>query len=487
MDKLLGFTPDADPTTPGVVTSCTNFIPYEQGMKGAPTATTPASVPALAAACNGAAVVTKLDDTRRVFAGSTTALYELSAGSWTARTRGTGAYTGGTDTRWSFAQFGDVSLASDLTDVIQRSNGSGAFADIATAPKAKVIFSVGAFVMALNTVDGTYGASPDRWWCCAASDETSWTPSVSTLATTGRLVSTPGQLVAGGRLGEYAIAYKAKAIYLGQYVGAPSVWDWVQVPGGEAGCVGQDAWCDIGGAHFVVGDDNIWLFDGSRPVPLGVGQVRQWFYNNSNPTYRYKTQCIFDRQNNVVWTFYPSTSSTACDSALVYHVQTKQWGSVTISIEAALNYIASGVTIDGLSSISSTIDGLSGYSFDSQFWLSGGKALSAVNTSHQLQLLTGVCGSSSFTTGDAGDDEQYSLLSKIRIRYAPGYAPTSASVQTYTKATEGDSLTAANSGTINDGKFDVLQDGRFHRAAFAFTGDVRVIGMGAVLTPTGRA
>lgn len=486
MDKLLGFTPDADPTTPGVVTACTNFIPYEQGMKGSPSAATPSNVPALAAACKGAAVITKLDDTRRIIAGTTTNLYELISGSWADKTRGT-AYTGSSDSRWSIAQFGDATLAANLADVIQRSNGSGAFADVATAPKAKIIFSVGAFVMALNTVDGTYGTTPDRWWCCAANDDTNWTPSVTTLATTGRLVSAPGKLTAGGRLGEYAVAYKDKAIYIGQFIGAPAVWDWRQVPGGEAGCVGQDAWCDIGGTHFIVGSDNIWLFDGSRPVPLGVGQVRQWFYNNSNPTYRYTTQCVFDRQNNVVWMFYPSNSATSPDSVLVYHVQTKQWGSVTLSIESVMNYVSAGVTIDDLSSISSTIDGLASYTFDSQFWLAGGRALSVFNTLHQLQLMTGQSSTSGFTTGDAGDDDQYSLLSKIRIRFAPGYAPSSASVQTYTKSTEGASPSLVASGSINDGKFDVLQSGRFHRAAFSFTGDNRVLGIGAVLTPEGNA
>ena len=65
MDKLLGFTPDMDPTTPGVVTECVNFIPYINGMRGAPTGSTPASTPALAAACQGIAVTTRLDDTRR--------------------------------------------------------------------------------------------------------------------------------------------------------------------------------------------------------------------------------------------------------------------------------------------------------------------------------------------------------------------------------------------------------------------------------------
>lgn len=486
MDKLLGFTPDADPTVPGVITACTNLIPYEIGMAAAPTGNTPSGVPALAAACQGAAVITKLDDTRRVIAGTATKLYELGSSVWTDVARAS-VYTGGVDSAWSFAQFGNSTLAANLADTIQRSNTSGAFADIATAPKAKIIFSVGAFVMALNTVDGTYGTSPNRWWCCASYDETNWTPSVSTLATTGQLVSTQGQITAGGRLGEYAVAYKDKAIYVGQFVGAPAVWDWVQVPGGDAGCVGQDAWCDIGGAHFIIGQDNIWVFDGSRPAPLGIGQLRQWFYNNSNPSYRYKTRCVFDRQNNVVWTFYPSKSSTTLDMALVYHIQTKQWGLATISIEAALNYIAAGVTIDGLSAVSSTIDGLSSYSFDSQFWNAGGRALSVVNTSHQVQLMTGSAGSSSMTTGDAGDDDIVSTLSKIRVRFAPGYKPATATVQTYTKMNEGDGLTPVASGSINDGKFDVLQSARWHRATFNFTGDMRVLQIGAVLVGGGTA
>lgn len=484
MDKLLGFAPDAEPTTPGVITSCTNFIPYEQGMKGAPTPYTPASTPALAAVCQGAAVVTKLDDTRRIIAGTQTKLYELSAGLWSDVSGA--VYTGGTDSRWQIAQFGNSTLAANLTDNIQRSTGA-AFSTVATAPKAKILFTVGSFVMAMNTVDGTYGTSQNRWWCCATYDETSWTPSVATLCATGSLVSTPGQITAGGRLGEYAIAYKDKAIYVGQFVGAPSVWDWVQVPGGEAGCVGLDAWCDIGGAHFVIGNDNIWLFDGSRPTPLGVGEVRQWFYANSSPSYRYKTQCVFDRQNNVVWIFYPSQGATTLDSAMVYHVQTKQWGLATLSVESVLNYISAGTTIDGLSSISSTIDGLSPYSFDSQVWLSGGRALSAFNTSHQLQTITGVSGSSGFTTGDIGDDDVVSLLSKVRVRFAPGYAPATGIGQAYYKMTEGDDLTTGPSGTISDGKLDVLQSARFHRVSFNFTGDVRSIGIGATLKQMGSA
>ena len=65
MQALAGFSPDSDPTLPGVLTDCTNFIPYETGMMGAPSAVTVSSVPALAAACIGSVVAVKLDATRR--------------------------------------------------------------------------------------------------------------------------------------------------------------------------------------------------------------------------------------------------------------------------------------------------------------------------------------------------------------------------------------------------------------------------------------
>lgn len=481
MQKLLGFAPDADPTTPGVLTDCTNLIPYEQGMKGAPTGSTPSGVPALAAKCAGAAVVTKLDDVRRIFAGTTTKLYELSGGVW-ADVSGA-AYTGGTDSRWQYAQFGNSTLAANGNDAIQRSPSTGAFASIAGAPIAKILFSVGTQVMALNTNDGS--VKPDGWHCCATYDETDWVASSATLANKGRIVSAPGAFTAGGRLGEYAIGYKERSIHIGQFVGAPSVWDWTQAVGGEAGCVGIDAWADLGGSHFIVGPDNFWVFDGSRPVSVADDIVKEWFFTNSNPNYLFRTQCVADRANNVVWVFYCSTSSSTPDQAIVFHMKTKQWGRATLDVEATLNYVSSGVTIDDLPTYSATIDGLSSYTFDSQFWLVGGRSLAAFNTSHQLQSLTGVSATSSMTTGYAGDDDTVTMLNQIRLRFAPGYKPTTAVVQTLNKMELGDSASIGTSSTMADGKFDVMDSARWHAAAFTFTGPHRVMAVSANLIAEG--
>ena len=57
--------------------------------------------------------------------------------------------------------------------------------------------------------------------------------------------------------------------------------------------------------------------------------------------------------------------------------------------------------------------------------------------------------------------------------------------QTFTKMDLGDSLSTASTSSISDGRFDVLDSGRWHRAAFTFTGDHRILAGGMALKPEG--
>jgi hypothetical protein len=484
VDKLLGFAPDVDPTTPGILTDCNHVIPYEAGMMGAPMGVAPAGVAALAAECRGAAVMQALDDTRRMFAGTTTKLYELTGTTWTDRSAGT--YTGGADTRWSFAQFGNTSLASNYADAMQSST-SGAFAAIAAAPKAKIIVSAANnFVLAFNTNDGTYGVSPDRWWCCAQNDQTTWTPSVSTGATTGRIIAMPGSITAGLPLGDYVIAYKLRGIFLGAFVGSQSgTWQWTLVPGSaQCGAVGPEAVCDIGGAHFIVGDDDFWLFDGTRPVSLGA-EVRLWFKTNSSQAYRYRTKATFDRGRNMVWINFAGQDSTgSCDRTLVWHCATKRWGVTNRVAEAVLNYVAPGTTIDGLNAYGATIDALPPIPFDSAYWTGGGRVFAYFNAAHQLLTATGACVDSTYTTGDYGADEIVTDVDTFRVRFIN--APSASQVQGAYRNDAAGPLSTGPTEQRYNARYDVRQAGNWHRFVVSMTGDHRETGHGPVLLPAGE-
>lgn len=449
MTPLIGFVPDVDQATPGAIIAADNIVPASNGMAGAPTAVTVAGVPVLAAECRNAAVATKLDGTRRIFAGTASNLYELSGGSWVSRASG---FTLATDSRWDFTQYGDSTLAAAPGEPIQRST-STTFSAIAGAPEAMAIETASGFVMAANTDAGS-----DVWHCCALLDETDWTPALATQSATGRLVSTPGAITALKAFGDQLVAYKDRSMYLGRYVGSPAVWEWDLIPG-DVGCVGVDAVTDLGGlGHLFVGRSDILLFDGTRPVSVAEGKVRQWFYNQISQEYLFKTVVVHDKQNGVVWIFYPSTNSTVCDKALVYHLGTGRWGIVTQTIECALNYVSAGATIG---SVGGTIADLPDVSFGSQYWLAGGRMMTVMTSAHQLSTLTGITANSSMTLFDVGDDQTVSRLTRLRVAYQQN--PTSATADGFIKMSRGAGTVNGGAGTYANGKFDLRQSARFHR------------------------
>jgi hypothetical protein len=484
MTPLLGFTPDADPTAPGAIVACSDIVPTERGIAAAPSGVAPAGVGALPAACRGAVTVSRLDGTRRVLAGTAASLRELSGTTWADVSRG-GGYTGAAESVWQFWQFGNDTIASDGVAPLQISS-SGAFADISGAPVARIICTSNNFLLAFNTSDAGFGVSQDRWWCSALLDASDWTPDVSTQCTTGRLVSVPGEIVAALPFGSSVVAYKSQGMYLGNYVGAPVVWQWDQVPG-DQGCAGPDAVCDVRlagapAAHVFVGSDaNVYMFNGVQAASIANGKVRKWFAENSSPAYRHRTICQFDRQANRVWIFYASRNSASPDAALVYHMETQQWGHVSLSIQAAMSYVFPGYTIDGLPAVGATIDGIS-VPFDSQYWLAGGRALS-VFVGGQLQALIGPSSGCSITTGDTGDDTQYSTLRGVRARFLR--APASGAGRVFNKANSGENPAAGGAMSMTGSRWDVMQSARWHSVRLDMTGDCELNALRLDIVPDG--
>ena len=88
MIPLQGFAPDVDPNTPGALVDCEQVIPYESGLKGAPSCVN-VGVSALAATCVGSASVSDLSGNRRLYAGTAANLYEQTGTGWTSRSGST--------------------------------------------------------------------------------------------------------------------------------------------------------------------------------------------------------------------------------------------------------------------------------------------------------------------------------------------------------------------------------------------------------------
>lgn len=490
MFKLDGYAPDIDPTTPGVMVNCSSIIPTMKGFAGAPSAVS-LGVDALASACQGASVMVKLDDSNRLIAGTGTKLYELSGTSWTDRTRASGGdYSLSGDTRWSFAQFGNVSLAVAKSDILQSST-TGAFANVgASIPKASIVETVGQFVFLFDVNDqgsiGPFGDDPQRWWCCAIGDYTDWTPSIANQCASGQLTSSPGPIKAGKRFGDSIVAYKEKSMFLGVYVGPPAVWDFREIPG-DAGALGQSVVVNIGTSenpmHLFMGHDDFFAFDGSRPVRIGT-PIRETVYRELNRTYANLSIALHDQTKSLVYFFYCSSGNTTPDKCVVYNYKTGKWGRDDRTVEMVVNYISSGLSYDDLGSSYSTYSDLPSVSYDSSSFTSATPVPAIFNASHVLQTLNGPSVSSSITTGDFGDESISTCLSRVSPRFLT--KPSSANMVNYHRRTLGDSLTTDQTTAMDSkARFDVMREDFWHRVRFDFTGPVELAAINTTAIPGG--
>lgn len=481
MSQVMGFVPDADPTPPGVIVDCEWLLPYELGMRACPTAVE-VGLPPLAADARGAFVGVDLLGTRKLIVGTPTALFQAGSSSWTDVSAE--PYALGADDRWSLAQFGDSTLAATPTYPIQKLT-AGTFAEIPDSPRARILVSLKGFVLAFDTSDTTYGDSPDRWWCCAYLNEADWVPNIATQCTTGRLVESGGRFTAAARFGDDVVAYKRNAMWLGRYVGAPSVWDFIPIAS-DIGCVGQEAVCDTGTGHIFVGIDDIYLFDGNRPRSIATGKCRDWYVAHRDPKNAYKTRILWDRQNSLAWIFFASADGTGdIDSGLVYHTRTGRWGRADFNVEAVVTYSSPPIIYDeGASAIPGTYDDGPHIPYDSPFWTEGQELIAIIDDSHTVKTLSGVPNTSSFTTGDYGDEMSYTMCNSLKVRYK--VSPQSAQATGYVKDDGGRPTAQASSAIRDDGAFDLRQSGRWHRFRVDQVGSVEVLAIRPTLTQAGR-
>jgi hypothetical protein len=239
---------------------------------------------------------------------------------------------------------------------------------------------------------------------------------------------------------------------LGVYVGQPNIWEFNLIPG-SAGALSQEVVVNVGTPenpkHLFMGEDDFYLYDGTRPLPIGDGRIRREVFGSLVQTRGYACTALHDKQNNLVYFYWPSIDTQLPDKCRVYNYKTNQWGVDDRSVEAATDFIAAALTYDGLGALYATYERFAGTTYDLAFLGSSQKSPAVFDSTHVLQKLTGVAGATSITTGDYGDDSNLVTVTRIRPRFIQ--SPTAASMTNYYRMNTGDSLTADALTTISNG------------------------------------
>jgi len=454
--ELKGFAPDIDSATPGILVDCDAIVPTLKGMAAANTPVD-AGFPALSEPPTSAYVAELLDGTKRTFAGTAATIQEATGGNWVDRSRA-GGYSG--NNRMRFCEFGNVVLATNRAEVIQKAGPGDDFEDIDDAPLALILVSANGFVLALNINGMTLGDVADGWGCSAIRNHEDWTPSAATQCVAGRLLDSPGPITAGAALGDLVVAYKGTSMYLGQYVGPPIVWSWTRIAG-DIGCAGAEALVALETEHFFIGPDDIYRFDGTVPRAIGA-PIREWFFANLSAGQRHNIVGTVDRARSLVYWYYPSVNSQdgELDSCLVYNYKTDKWGKWSISIQAAVQYSSGQITYDELGDLYATYDDLPNISYDSPFWLAD-QTVPGVFIGDSLMSLTGEPGQSFMVTGDFGDLTDFAYVDRVTPRYTR--KPASAQLTNFYRLELGESLVTDATAPFQRGRFDMRRSARWHR------------------------
>lgn len=502
---IRGFAPDADPTQPGVLTFCQLLIPTLNGMRALPGDAQASS--AVASAVASAVSLTKLDGTIRVLAatqGTTSKIYELGTNDWTDRTDGT-TYTATANVQWTFAQYRDIVLAVQPGHTLLKSDASNTFTNVtARAPKARIVEVVLDFAMLFNIDDTSaissntstastgfaniYGKQEDRWICSAAGDIDSWTADIATQATSGRLTDYPGEITAAKRLGSDIIVFKRRSMFLGRYVGSPQVWSFVAVPGEGLGTWGPGGVVSIESALLFWGYDNFYLFDGTRPVPIGTNRVADFATSDLDQEFAERVVGFHDRQNWRVYWWYASNrglGTGALDAFLCYNYRSDRWGRGDKLVRTAFEFLEPGITYDELGDFFDTYDDLPTSTYDGAFQATGTFKPATVDTSDQIQKLEGVPTESAYTTGDIGKDGITQLVTRVRPRFKT--APSSGTQSHFSTDTEGSANSTVRATTgMRRGAFDHVWSARWHRFTHSYAQvDMELLGIDIEMQPDG--
>jgi hypothetical protein len=203
--------PLAAPDDPGTWYDLDGFVPTARGSYETADFLTGTDYTATGAGSVIYAFCANTLSSRREYVVDTIKIWEFSGSALTDRT---GGVTIGS--RPFMSQYGDVTVCTMGTANPTVKSTGGNFSALAGSPQGEIVLPVANALLYLNT-----NTSSDGW---AASDIGDYTNYTTGESASGRLIQTPGSIVAGVAYTDYAIVFKQNAIYRIRYVGGTIKW-----------------------------------------------------------------------------------------------------------------------------------------------------------------------------------------------------------------------------------------------------------------------
>lgn len=393
----------------------------------------------------------------RVFASGTTKLFRLDSADFSLDDVSATTYTSAT--MWKFTQFGNKLIAANEGHTLQAYDltSTGSFTNLSSdAPKAKFVTVVRDFV-----VSGYQNSYQNRVQWSGINNETTWASSGTTQADYQDIPD--GGRVQGVTGGEFGIVLMDRSLYRMSYVGTPLVFQFDNISR-NLGCYESNSVIQWQGVTYFLSDDGFYACDGQNVVNIGAEKVNRFFFNSLRESNIDQMSAAVDPSKNLVMWGYPSTDITY--RVIMYHAPTKRWSYADTNVNRIGSSSTPGVTLEGLDSISASIDSLM-TPLDSRLWV-GGKLQLAGVTGAKIITFSGSAKTAMIDTNDIETGSNQSMITLVKPLVDNGSG--SVAIDSRLKLDETvqfGSVTAADS----ENRVGVRSYGRYHRVRLQPSGD----------------
>lgn len=382
--SLPRFSPDSTPFDPSATDHVLNLLPKPNGWGRMPSFV-PVSE-ALAAAPRGLVIARNDDEVFRAFAGTQSGLYRLNTSAnpytWDDFTNSSGAYNVPADDSWSWAQFGNYLLATQLGDKLQQLDltTDTEFSDVTDAPKARYIKIVGSFVVLLNlddaprTVQWSSYENHEAWDNGIALADSQTFPDGDEIM--GAVLDpATGGLIIIQRDAMRRMVFSGSSTY---------VFSFSPISGAR-GALAPQSIVEVGnGRFFYLSREG--FYEGWQAIPIGDQDVNDWFYDRADSRYLYTVKGMQDPFRTIVWWNYRKTDGE--HEIIGYDWSLRRWCYSDENIEQTAALVTPGLTWDGLDDLFDTLDEVT-IPYDSRFFKGGSPTWAAFDSDYKLAYATG--------------------------------------------------------------------------------------------------
>lgn len=391
-----------------------NVLPRGDGY--GPFKTFAAATQAMAGTCRGGFYALKSDGSVQVFAGTSTRLYKLNNTdlSWTDVSKGGSAYSAlSANAQWQFAQTGNLVWATQANVPLQvfDLSSSSAFADGAgSPPQASYIAVVGRFLVLSGLLSQPYRI---QWsGLNSFNSATSWTSGV---ASSDFQDFPDGGIVRGVAGGEFGTVFQDQTIRRMSYIPGSSLIFQIERITQDLGLYAPYSIVRAGPMiYFYAGQGFYKIAPGGYPEQIGREKVDRTFIADLDATNLQLFIGASDpRSSRVYWAYKSSGGATGLfDKIIGYDSALDRMFPLSASGEYLTGISQAGITLEGLDSISTSIDALT-LTLDA-YASSVQPQLAMWDSSHKQGFFTGDNLEATLETSEQGTDGQRIFVSGFR-------------------------------------------------------------------------